>query len=128
MASGPITSWQIEGEKVEVVTDFIFLGFKITASFLITVFFRKLIHDEILIYTFIVAQTVKCLPTMRETRLQSLGWEDPLDNVGDLGSICGLRRSPGEGKDYPLQYSCLGNSIDRGAWQATVHRVAKSQI
>ena len=47
-------------------------------------------------------------------------------NVGDLGSVPGLERSPGEGKGYPLQYSCLENSMDRGAWRATVHRVAKS--
>ena len=43
----------------------------------------------------------------------------------DVGSIPGLGRSPGEGKGYPLQYSCLGNPMDRGAWQATVHRVSK---
>ena len=46
-------------------------------------------------------------------------------NPGDLGSIPGLGRSPGEG--YPLQYSCLENSMDRGAWWATVHGVTKSQ-
>ena len=43
------------------------------------------------------------------------------------GSIPGLRRSPGEGHGYPFQYSCLENPLDRGAWQATVHGVAKSQ-
>ena len=48
-------------------------------------------------------------------------------NVGDLGSFPALGRSPGEGKGYPLQYSCLENPMDRGAWWATVHRVAKSQ-
>ena len=41
-------------------------------------------------------------------------------NVGDPGSIPGLRRSPGEGNGYPLQCSCLQNSMDRGAWRATV--------
>ena len=46
-------------------------------------------------------------------------------NAGDLGSIPGLRRSPGEGNGYPLQYSFLENSMDRGARQATVHGVAK---
>ena len=40
--------------------------------------------------------------------------------------IPGFGRSPGEGNDNPLQYSCLGNPMDRGAWQATVHGVAKS--
>ena len=48
-------------------------------------------------------------------------------NVGDLGSILGLARSPGEGNSYPLQYSCLENAMDGGAWQAAVHGVAKSQ-
>ena len=47
--------------------------------------------------------------------------------VGDLGSIPQLGRSPGEGNDYPLQYSDLENTMDRGAWQATVLGVAKSQ-
>ena len=47
--------------------------------------------------------------------------------AGDLGSIPGLGRSPGEGNGNPLQYSCLENPVDRGAWQATVHRGAKSR-
>ena len=47
-------------------------------------------------------------------------------NVGDLGSIPGLGRSPGEGNGKPLQYSCLENPMDGGDWQATVHGVAKS--
>ena len=57
----------------------------------------------------LVAQTVKSLP------------------VGDLGSIPGLGRSPGEGNGNPLQYSCLQNPMDRRAWQATVN-VTKSWI
>ena len=48
-------------------------------------------------------------------------------NLEDLVLISGLRRSPGKGNSYPLQYSCLENVMDRGAWQATVHGVAKSQ-
>ena len=48
-------------------------------------------------------------------------------NAGDPGLIPGSGRSPGEGNDNSLQYSCLGNSRDRGAWRATVHIVAKSQ-
>ena len=43
-------------------------------------------------------------------------------DVRDVGLIPGSGRSPGEGKGYPLQYSCLENPMDRGAWQATVHR------
>ena len=58
-----------------------------------------------------MAQSSKRLPAMRETWVQSLGWEDP----------------PGEGNGNPLQYSCLENPMDRGAWWATVHGVAKSQ-
>ena len=48
-------------------------------------------------------------------------------DVGDVGSIPGSGRSPGGGNGNPLQYSCLKNPNDRGAWQATVHRAAKSQ-
>ena len=44
----------------------------------------------------------------------------------DVDLISGLERSPGEGNGKPLQYSCLENPIDRGAWRATVRRVAKS--
>ena len=47
-------------------------------------------------------------------------------NAGDPGSIPALGRSPGEGNSNPFQYSCLENPMDRGAWQATVHGVAKS--
>ena len=47
-------------------------------------------------------------------------------NTGDPGSIPGSGRSPGEGNGNPLQYFCLENSMDRGAWWATVHVVAKS--
>ena len=48
-------------------------------------------------------------------------------NVGDLGFIPGLGRSPGEGNGNPLQYSCLENPMDRGAWWAAVHGVAKTR-
>ena len=59
----------------------------------------------------LVAQRLKHLPAMWETWVRSLGQED----------------SPGEGNGNPLQYSCLENPMDRGAWQATVHRVTKSR-
>ena len=48
-------------------------------------------------------------------------------NAGDLGSIPESGRSPGEGNDNPLQYSCLENPMDRGAWRATVHRITKNR-
>ena len=51
--------------------------------------------------------------------------KNPPANVEDSGSVPGLARSPGRGNGNPLQYSCLGNSMNRGAWQATVHEVTK---
>ena len=58
-----------------------------------------------------MVQTARNLPAVWETQVQSLGWED----------------SPGEGNGNPLQYSCLENPVDRGAWRVTVHGVIKSQ-
>ena len=49
-------------------------------------------------------------------------------NAGGLGLIPGSGRSPGEGNGYPLQYSCLENTMNRGAWRASAHGVAKSWI
>ena len=56
--------------------------------------------------------------------------KNPSVSAGDIkdeGSILGSGRSPGEGRGNPLQHSCLENPMDRGAWQATAHRVTKSQ-
>ena len=53
--------------------------------------------------------------------------KNPSTNVGDVDSIPGLGRFPGGGNGNPFQYSCLENPIDRGGWQAMVHRVTKSQ-
>ena len=86
MASGPITSWQRDGETMETVTDFIWGGFPG--------------GSEVKAFVY---------------------------NAGDLGLIPGSGRSPGEGNGNPLQCSCLENPMDRGAWWATVHGVAKSR-
>ena len=65
--------------------------------------------------------------------MMSTGFPDDSDskesacNAGDLGSIPGLGRSAGGGNGYPLQCSCLGNPMDKEAWWATVHGIAKSQ-
>ena len=94
----------------------------------------------------LIAQSVKDPPAMQETPLRFLGWEDPLEkgqaahslylgflcgsagkesacNVGDLGLIPGLRRSPGKGNGNPLQYSCLEDSMYREAWRAAVCQI-----
>ena len=68
------------------------------------------LHSIYIVLASLVAQTVKSLPAEQETR----------------GSIPGSGRSPGEGNHNPLQYSCLENPMDGGAWRATVHRVPKS--
>ena len=99
-------------------------------------YIRSLVHSR---WASLVAQLVKNLLAVWETWVRSLGWEDPLEkgfphslvsiesacNAGDPGSIPGLGRSPGEGNGNPVQYSCLENPMDRGAWQATVHGVAR---
>ena len=54
--------------------------------------------------------------------------KEPACDSGDVGSIPGSGRSPGEGNGNPLQYSCLENSMNRGAWQAIVHGVSKSWL
>ena len=58
----------------------------------------------------------------------SLNSKEYACNAGDPDSIPGSGRSPGEGHGNPLQYSCLGNPMDRGAWQVTVHGVTKSWL
>ena len=55
-----------------------------------------------------------------------LSGKEPICQAGDADSIPGLGRFPGEGNGNPLHYSCLENPMDRGAWWATIHGVAKS--
>ena len=66
----------------------------------------------------LVAQWVKNPPVIQETSF----------NAEDLGSIPGLGKYTGEGNGNPLQYSCLRNPMNRGAWQATVHGVARVRM
>jgi len=58
----------------------------------------------------------------RDKRQKTLSSKEATYNTGGVGSFPGLGRSPGGGNDNPLWYSCLGNPMDRGAWQATAHR------
>ena len=62
-------------------------------------------ENRVIGWASLITQMVKNLPATRETQVQSLGWEGP----------------PGEGNGNPLQYSCLENPMDRGAWRAIVH-------
>ena len=93
----------------------------------------------------LVAQTVKNLPAMWETWIQSLGWKDSLEEgmathssiiarriLMDRGvwwaTVHGIAKSQtwlSNSAQHPLQYSCLGNPMNRGAWWATVHEVAR---
>ena len=73
-----------------------------------------------LLYPFICQWTFRLLPCLSYCKLFCIGKESAC-NAEDLGSIPGSRRSPGKGNGYPLQYSCLKNSIFRRAWQVTVH-------
>ena len=69
----------------------------------------------------------KCEAVMLPRWLSGPDGKESACSAGDLGSISGSERSPGERNGYPLQYSCLENSTDRESWQATVHGVARSQ-
>ena len=108
MASGPITSWQIDGEAMERVTDFIFLDSKITAD-------------------------GGCSYEIKRHLLLGRSFPGGSDgkasayNAGDLGSIPGSGISPGEGNGNPLQCSCLENPSDGGAWWAAIYGVTQNQ-
>ena len=65
-----------------------------------------------------------CVSPMENIPYSSVGKASAC-NAGDLGSIPGSGSSPGEGNRNPLQYSCLENPMDRGAWQATLHGIAR---
>ena len=98
MASGLITSWQIDRETMETMTDFIFLGPKITAD-------GDCSHE-----------IKSCLLLRRKEFPGGSDGKTSVYNAGDLGSVPGLGRSPGEGNGTPLQYSCLENLMVGRAW------------
>ena len=74
-----------------------------------------------------VAQSRTQLKRLSSSSSRGSNSKESACNAGDLGSVLGLGRSSGEGNGYPHQYSCLENSMDRGAWWATVHGVTKSR-
>ena len=81
----------------------------------------SLIEPCVLVTSCVHAHAQLCLTGGSEVKASAC-------NAGDLGSIPGSGRSPGEGNGNPLQYSCLENPMDRGAWWATVHGVTKSDF
>ena len=85
---------------------------------------------ELLLFFFSNIHSVIFHPSLRKANIypRLLRWrsgKDSASQAGDKGSIPGLGRFPGEGNGNSLQYSCLGNAMDRGSWQATVHGVTR---
>ena len=105
MASGPITLWQIHGENVETVSDFIFLGSKFNAD-------GDYIHE-----------IKRCLLLGRKPMTNLDGILKSRHYFANKGLSS---QYYGEGNGNPLQYSCLENPMGGGAWWAAVHRVTKS--
>ena len=116
MASGPITSWQIDGETMERVTEFIFLGSKITAD-------GDCSH-EIKRCLLLKRNAMTNLASILKSRDITLPTKVHLVKAMVFPVVM---YGCGEGNGIPLQYSCLENPMDRGAWQAAVHGVTKSQ-
>ena len=107
----PLSHRTIKPPLNQVLGDFYLLGYQIA----IKAYYKddSLIELYIYIYTHI-------FPGGSEGKASAC-------KAGELGSIPGSERSPGEGNGNPLQYACLEHSMDRGAWWATVHEVTKSQ-
>ena len=93
----------------------------------IHIYIHKYINKQIYIYLYIYIYTFIYFYLTVQGFPDGSDGQESACNAGDPSSIPESGRSPGEGNGNPLQYSCLENSMDRGAWQATVHGVAKSQ-
>ena len=99
--------------------------------------FRMHFNDYLLLEDVLIVVTWTTLPHTLKTNVCGVnlqfmspllghnGLPNPPANTGDVGTIPGSRRSHGEGNGNPLQYSCLGNPMDRVTWQAAVHGVVK---
>ena len=103
MASGPITSWQIDGETVQTVSDFIFGGSKITADGDCSHEIKRRLRLGMKVMSNLVAQMVKRLPAMPETRVHSLGREDPREKEMATHSSTHARKIPWMEKPGGLQ-------------------------
>ena len=93
---------------------------------------RKLVKMKFILFSFETAKPVLFTYAIKNSKLVKMSFPGSPDgkesacNAGDLGSIPGSGRSPGERNGNPLQYSCLENPMDRGGWWATVHGIPKS--
>ena len=116
MASGPITSWEIDGETVETVSDFIILGSKITAD-------GDCSH-EIKRHLLLGRKVMTNLDSIFKRRDITLSTKVCLVKAMVFPVVM---YGCGEGNGTPFQYSCLENPMDGGAWKAVVHGDAKSQ-
>ena len=85
------------------------------------------LHNTVFIHSFSYLLSIYCVPWASQMALVVKKLPANAEEIGDLGSIPGLGRSPGGGHGNPLWYSCLENPMDRGAQWATVHSVTKSQ-
>ena len=115
MASSPITSWQIDGETMETMTDFIFLGSKITVD--------GACSHEIKRRLLLGRKAMTDLDSILKSR-------DNFANKGPSSQSYGFSSSHvwiGEGNGNPLQFSCQENPMDGGSWRAIVHGIAKSR-
>ena len=120
---GDLSSWTRDRTHVSCVARWILNHWtckEVPRSFVINAAWDSLCEYATIISCFAVCGVWVGLPGGSDRKQSAC-------NQGDTGSTPGSGRSPGEGKGYPLQYSCLENPVDRGAWQASVHRVAKSQ-
>ena len=99
----------------------------LSLPFLIRPAWISLDRDPVFMITFNLNNLLKTLLGASQKALAIKNLPANVGDVRDVDSIPGLGRSPGGGYDNPLQYSCLENLTDRGAWRAMVHRFAKSQ-
>ena len=89
---------------------------------------HQMVNTKIRLIIFLAAEDAEPLYSQeKEDQIGGSEVKASAHNVGDLGSIPGSGRSPGEGNGNPLQYSCLENPMNGGAWWATVHGVTKSR-
>ena len=112
------TSWEAQGWKKQI-------------ELLVKILYCKFSWDILIFIQYLLVVSDMKL-SIKYTAINRRGFTGGSDgkesacNAGDLGLIPGLGRSPGEENGNPLQYSWLENFMDRGTWQATIHRVAKS--